>query len=107
MAATPEAKVKAKVKALLKASGAYYVMPVTGGYGSSGAPDFLVCHKGTFIGVECKAGTGKMTALQEQAMYKIGDAGGMFFLVTDDPATLAELAEWLTIGNDEDKEVGM
>ena len=107
MAATPEAKVKAKVRALLKASGAYYIMPVTGGYGSSGAPDFLVCHKGNFIGVECKAGKGVMTALQIQASYAITNAGGAFFLVTDDPATLRLLEAWLTIGNDEAKEVGM
>ena len=54
--ATPEAKVKAKVKAILKNLGAYYVMPVTSGYGNSGAPDFLVCIRGKFIGIECKAG---------------------------------------------------
>jgi hypothetical protein len=40
---TPEGRVKAKVKDVLKAVGAYYVMPVTSGYGSSGAPYFLVC----------------------------------------------------------------
>jgi hypothetical protein len=105
VSATPEAKVKAKVKALLKASGAYYVMPVTGGYGSSGAPDFLVCHKGNFIGIECKAGKGVMTALQMKNSYDITNAGGAFFLITDDPATLRMLETWLKIGNDEEKEV--
>ena len=39
---TPEAKVKEKVKKALKNMGAYYAMPATGGYGSSGVPDFLV-----------------------------------------------------------------
>ena len=43
MATTPEGKVKAKVKVILKELGAYYTMPVTGGFGTSGAPDFLVC----------------------------------------------------------------
>jgi hypothetical protein len=40
--ATPEAKVKAKAVAQLKALGAYYFYPVTGGYGSSGVPDIVV-----------------------------------------------------------------
>ena len=43
---TPEGKVKQKVKEVLKDLGAYYVMPVTSGYGNSGAPDFLVCYEG-------------------------------------------------------------
>ena len=51
---TPEGKVKEKVKKVLKEQGIYYVMPATGGYGSSGAPDILVCHKGKFYGLECK-----------------------------------------------------
>ena len=63
---TPEAKVKKKVRDVLKALGAYYVMPITGGYGNSGAPDFVVCLRGRFIGIECKAGKGKTTALQEK-----------------------------------------
>ena len=38
---TPEGKVKDKVKKILKELKAYYIMPATGGYGSSGAPDFV------------------------------------------------------------------
>ena len=52
MAMTPERRVKTQVRKVLDKLGAYYVMPVTGGYGNSGAPDFLVCLQGRFIGIE-------------------------------------------------------
>ena len=82
--ATPEVKVKQKVKAVLKNLGAYYVMPVTGGYGNSGAPDFLVCYKGRFIGIECKAGRNKPTALQEKNLREIEDAGGSALVINEE-----------------------
>lgn len=82
--ATPEVKVKDKVKAVLKNLGAYYVMPVTGGYGNSGAPDFLVCYKGRFIGIECKAGRNKPTALQEKNLREIEDAGGSALVINEE-----------------------
>lgn len=80
---TPEAKVKKKVRALLEQHGAYYAMPVTGGYGASGVPDFLVCHHGRFIGIETKAGTNKPTALQLSNMKRIELAGGMTLVVNE------------------------
>lgn len=82
--ATPEAKVKTRVKAILKNLGAYYVMPVTGGYGNSGAPDFLVCYQGKFIGIECKAGKGKVTALQQKNLDQIDLAGGWTFVINEE-----------------------
>ena len=78
---TPEAKVKKQVKTLLTQLGAYYVMPVTGGYGRQGVPDFLVCYKGRFIGIETKAGKGKTTALQDMNLQAIGTAGGVALVV--------------------------
>lgn len=81
---TPESKVKKKVRDLLKKHGIYYVMPVTGGFGSSGAPDFLLCVRGKFVGVECKAGKGRMTKLQELNSEQIMDSGGLFFLVNEE-----------------------
>lgn len=77
MAMTPEAKVKKQIRAVLDAHGAYYAMPVTGGFGNSGTPDFLVCYKGWFLGIEAKAGKGKTTALQDEALRKIQTAGGV------------------------------
>jgi Holliday junction resolvase len=84
LAQTPERKVKSAVREVLKELGAYYVMPITGGYGNSGAPDFLVCLRGRFIGIECKAGKGKTTALQERNLRQIKDAGGVALVVNED-----------------------
>lgn len=84
MASTPEAKVKKKVVELLKAAGAYYFFPATGGYGRSGVPDIVACWKSVFIGIECKAGNNKPTALQVRELQKIQDAGGVVFVVNDE-----------------------
>lgn len=84
MAQTPERKVKSAVREVLKELGAYYVMPITGGYGNSGAPDFLVCLHGRFIGIECKAGRGKTTALQERNLDQITKSGGIALVVNED-----------------------
>lgn len=81
--ATPEGKVKKQVKEVLKNLGAYYVMPVTSGYGNSGAPDFLVCYKGLFIGLECKAGRNTVTALQLHNLNSIKNANGVGLVVNE------------------------
>lgn len=78
---TPEAKVKAKVKKVLNELGAYYAMPVTGGYGNSGVPDFLICKGGLFYAIECKANGGKTTALQEKHLADIRAAGGVTLVI--------------------------
>ena len=80
---TPERKVKDKVKKVLKELGAYYAMPATGGYGSSGVPDFLVCYRGRFFGLECKANGGKTTALQEKNLEDIRKNDGVAFVVNE------------------------
>ena len=97
MATTPEAKVKAKVKVILKELFAYYTMPVTGGFGTSGAPDFLVCLNGRFVGIECKAGKGKPTALQEKNLNDIKRAGGEALVINEENVgNLRELLIWRT-----------
>lgn len=89
---TPEAKVKARVRRILNDFGAYYTMPVTGGYGNSGVPDFIVCHKGRFIGVECKAGGNKPTALQWKNLADIEKAGGIPLVLDEESVeTLTEV----------------
>ena len=80
---TPERKVKDKVKKVLKELGAYYAMPATGGYGSSGVPDFLVCYRGRFFGLECKANGGKTTALQEKNLEDIRKNGGTALVINE------------------------
>lgn len=83
MAQTPESKVKAKVKLILKKHSAYYAMPMGTGFGNAGVPDFLVCVAGSFIGIECKAKGGKLTALQNANLGEIEAAGGKTFVVTE------------------------
>lgn len=84
MAMTPEKKVKQRAVAQLKALGAYYFYPATGGYGSSGVPDIVCCYQGRFIGIECKAGKGKTTALQDKNLHEIREAGGTALVVNEE-----------------------
>jgi Holliday junction resolvase len=80
---TPEAKVKNKVKKILDSLGCYHFSPLTGGYGRSGVPDIIVCHKGLFIAIECKAGKGKLTELQKYNMEQIKASGGLAIMVNE------------------------
>jgi pantoate kinase len=93
MAATPEALVKRRIRAILDTTKAYYAMPIGSGYGNAGVPDFLVCHKGRFIGIEAKAGKGKTTALQDAHIARICAAGGTALVVNEN--NLDELKELL------------
>jgi pantoate kinase len=83
MASTPEVKVKKQIRKLLDEAGAYYAMPIGTGYGNSGVPDFLICHKGRFIAVEAKAGRNKPTALQEMHLQNISDRGGIALVINE------------------------
>lgn len=80
---TPEKKIKDKVKKILTELGAYFFMPATGGYGASGVPDIIVCWKGNFYGIECKANGNKPTALQMKHLTDIHFAGGISIVVDE------------------------
>jgi hypothetical protein len=84
MATTPEAKVKAKIKAILKAHNVYYAMPIGTGYGNSGVPDFLCCVNGKFVAIEAKAGKGQATALQLKNLQLIDASGGYSLIIRED-----------------------
>ena len=99
MATTPEAKVKAKVVAILKAYEAYYFYPVTGGYGASGVPDIVGCYRGDFFAIECKAGKNIPTALQERNLAQIKKCGGYALVINEDnieqvTSMLDEIESW-------------
>lgn len=83
MAMTPERAVKRRVTVLLKARGAYFFYPVTGGYGMSGVPDIVACFHGYFIAIECKAGKNTTTALQRKNIDEIMRAGGVALVVNE------------------------
>ena len=80
---TPEKKVKMKVVEVLKEFGAYYFYASTGGYGASGVPDIIGCYHGRFFGIECKAGKGKTTALQDKNIAHIIVQGGLAIVVNE------------------------
>ena len=83
MAQGPEVKVKKRVAAQLKALGAYYFYPVTGGFGRSGVPDIVGCYKGLFFGLECKTGKKAPTPLQALNLRLINDAGGIDLVINE------------------------
>ena len=84
MGMTPEGKVKAKVAKILKELGVYYFFPATGGYGRSGVPDIVCCANGYFLAIECKAGKGTTTALQDRELAAIKDAGGAAVVINEE-----------------------
>lgn len=88
---TPEQKVKKACVEIIKKHGAYYFFPPANGYGRSGIPDIIICHKGQFLAVECKAGYNKPTPLQEREMMAIHKAGGSAIVVREDTLELLDL----------------
>ena len=80
---TPEAKVKKVVVKQLRALGAYYFYPVTGGYGRSGGPDIVGCYQGKFFGIECKAGNNTPTPLQQINLDDIEKQNGIALVVNE------------------------
>jgi hypothetical protein len=61
--------------------------------GSSGHPDYVLCIKGQFIGIECKSSDGIQSELQKYRMDQIRKAGGLYYLVT--PENYCRLTELL------------
>jgi Holliday junction resolvase len=98
---TPETKVKRAVVKILEEHGAYHFFPATHGYGRSGVPDIVACHKGYFIGIECKAGKGVPTALQLKELRLIDEAGGFSMVVREDTIDLVKVV--MTEIDDRDK----
>ena len=93
MAATPEARVKKAVDALLKKYGAYYHKPVQNGLGAPSL-DYIGCYHGLYYAVETKALGKKPTPRQEHTIAQIEASGGKVFVVVGVEGT-AELAAWL------------
>ena len=83
MASTPESKVKASVRKLLDTLNIYHFMPPANGFGRAGIPDIVGCMDGHFIAIECKAGKGTTTALQDRELNAILNAGGTVFIARE------------------------
>ena len=96
MPMTPEAKVKKKVKEILDQMGVYHFSPMQNGMGRAGIPDIIGCLDGQFLGIECKAGRGTTTALQERELTRIQNAGGYALVVNEENINqLWEIKEWI------------
>jgi hypothetical protein len=97
MAQTPEGRVKAAVKKVLKQKGAWFYMPVQNGMGVVGIPDFVCCWRGRFLGIETKAPGKRKNLSANQAMQLglIDDAEGLT-LVVDDVQQLIDFFDGLT-----------
>lgn len=96
MAQTPEGKVKAAVRKLLVEFGIYYFAPAANGFGRAGIPDIICCFGGRFIAIECKAGKGTTTALQDRELAAIRTAGGMAMVVNETNIDeLKEKLQWM------------
>jgi Holliday junction resolvase len=84
MAATPESKVKDKLRKHLTQLGIYHFMPPANGFGRAGIPDIIGCYNGQFVAFECKAGKNIPTALQERELRNIQAAKGWAFVINED-----------------------
>jgi Holliday junction resolvase len=84
MAATPESKVKDKLRKHLSQLGIYHFMPPANGFGRAGIPDIIGCYNGQFVAFECKAGKNIPTALQERELRNIQAAKGWAFVINED-----------------------
>lgn len=89
-----ERDVKAEVKKLLKAHGAWFFMPSMNGYGRSGVPDFIGCSRsGRFFAIETKFGKNKLSVGQEVELENIRMCDGETFVCYE--TDLERLTEWL------------
>lgn len=84
MAATPEAKVKAKIHKILQQHDAYAVNYIGGLHANNGTPDILACVHGMFVGIEAKAGDNKPTDLQISNLRRIEAAGGSALVINEE-----------------------
>lgn len=88
-----ENTVKVHIRNLLKRYRAWHYANAPGPFGGAGL-DFLVCHRGRFLGIEAKRPGKVATPRQKATMAAIVRAGGVAMAVTCD-ADLRALELWL------------
>lgn len=91
---TPEGKVKARVKRILKKHEVYYFMPVQTGYGMP-TLDFLCCHRGSFFAIETKAPGKKPTTRQKIIIAEMLQASAEVFVIDGSEGSFDSLENWL------------
>lgn len=68
----------------MKKYNVYFFMPRGTALGRNGIPDIICCINGCFVGIECKAGKNKATALQLYEQQQIKDNKGIAIVVNED-----------------------
>jgi len=77
-----EKEVKQRIAETLAKHNAYWVMPVTFGFGASGHPDFVCCVYGYMIGIEAKkSAKEKPRPLQVKRLKELQAAGGIALVI--------------------------
>jgi len=77
-----ESMITAQIKAYLSSVPNLFFWKTHGGlYGTAGMPDLIICYKGKFIALECKAPGRKPTLVQKLTINKINRAGGLAVVV--------------------------
>lgn len=109
--ATPESKVKAKVKALIKKmsdempfTSIYSHWPVQTGFGAP-TLDCIGCAGGHYFAIETKAPGGRLTARQEATIHEMRAAGAKVFVIGEESkqdsmfpySGLEDLERWLKL----------
>lgn len=96
---TPEGWEKKDVDAWLKQLGpglVWHHKTITMGFGSSGAPDYLLCLNGAMWGLEIKRPGKGPTEIQKKRMLAIQRAGGHAVAGTAE-VVIEELKRWLLV----------
>lgn len=99
--ATPEGKVKAKLRKLLAAYEPYMYTywPVPSGFGKSPL-DVIGCYRGRYFTVETKAEGKKPTLRQAEEINSVERAMGKSFVISGvDSPVFEELRAWLNLLN--------
>ena len=78
---TPEGKVKAAIKAVLKELGAYQHWPVQNGMGAP-CLDCHGCYRGIYFAIEAKAPGKVPTPRQEETIKRIAATGGLVMVIS-------------------------
>ena len=95
MAATPEAKVKAEIKAFLKSlTDCFFFSPIGGPFAQHGIPDIIVSLKGRFVAIEAKAPTKEPSERQVGTIERMRVGGAQVFVI-DGLEGIGQLASWL------------
>lgn len=106
--ATSESTIVRRIMKWLKSQPDCFCWKEHGGmYGTAGIPDIICCINGRFVAFEVKNEKGRTTVLQDVAIQKIQNAGGISAVVRslDEVQTIVaavkEMAHGKTDGSDE------